>query len=531
MKIRRSVGRKGPVDSFSHTASSRNGLNMEAMKAFFGKDSPENSKMWGEDPEIQITTNAVRTLTKIGDSNSHRNFIKIPLGVDEDNILVIPMIDRGSIAPGKLDEGKFETPMIYNVTTKSASAADNIKPFGKPTLIDHTQSQDRKKTYLFNHGSTRVKVYDEKGSQVEDFDFSKFDKGFSGISALKFTPGGDYAVLRKKTNDKSTGILAKLDKKTREPLWTKELGDSYTGTMDVDDEGNVAVSAGILKEDKPRVHVFDKDGNKKQEIRFKRGAAEVKFAEKGKLLISRQYGDMKWDLQAIDINKEQPSGLMSLFKDESLWRLKGRFSHLQLSDDGKALYAVDPKFSSEQKNILHKINTKSGEIEWSKSSDNEFIDMRLVDDKIYLLSAYHYKAPRTPPPGCPAVGDWVNVSVYNSHGTKTWGDHHNGRMDKNRKGRSNCITPKGEMVFGAPDGEICHVRPLKKRHESCESVLDDLKKTRAGVFAKTILDKASRKNNKNNQVLDRERYVEIGGVKLDKRSWRLGHRIGEKQND
>jgi len=163
------------------------------------------------------------------------------------------------------------------------------------------------------------------------------------------------------------------------------------------------------------------------------------------------------------------------------------------SVDKESLFAVDSKQNSPAGYSLVKINTETGRIEWKRERYTEkFIDYRVVNNEINLLTANKDQ-------------NSVTMTKLDSQGNILWEDTLPMKAGENNIGTMNCISDRGDFIFGCDDGNLYCLHP-KMEGETKETIREKI--------AEKSDEHPDANNKEEEKITIQDDSVVIGGVKL-----------------
>ncbi|MCD4782367.1 MAG: PQQ-like beta-propeller repeat protein [Candidatus Eremiobacteraeota bacterium] len=474
-----------PEDKFEPSSGKMKNLTSDIAKALMDKSqqTSEISKIRsGISLSPVVFAKSAGWKALISGRDGTNCLIKIPMSEDSDNMLVLPFKNHA-----RQDYG---APVLINFN-KGIKAFPDVTPFGDKQGFMFAKSPDKKITYLYNSNSAKIEVFDESLNKTNTIDFSSIPHHHK-IRDFISTDKANYAFVSSKHFTR--GFLVALDPITNKHKWTKEFDKVISERQMIEGpDGNICLAMGYYHNDDPSLHVFTADGDKVGKIPLENRVHEMTFRKDGLLIYNVDgypHGSPKLKAKALKFSGGKSVG------SRDKWGVKEDYRSFQFSNDEKSLFAVAPKKNSNAGYSLVKINTDTGKVEWKRDKYTElFIDYKVVNDEIYLLTSDEDKRN-------------VVMTKLDSNGNTIWEDSVPSEIGEYNIGKNNCISSKGDFIFGCNDGNLYCLHP-KKEGETEQTIQKAI-----SVKNEVIQDT---KNAKKEEIRVQDDFVVIGGIKLERK--------------
>jgi outer membrane protein assembly factor BamB len=434
-----------------------------------------------------ITGNSAGWKAQVLGAGGTNCYAKVP--IDDSSVLVIPLQNHGG--------GAFGKPVVAS-TDKGIIAFPDVHPFGSSQGLGLAKSAGGERIYLFNQSESTIKIYNRELKEEATIDFSSLDPGYGAVKNLTSTPEADYAFLKPRTLDMDGGYLVALDPVTHAPKWTKKFDSLFSDGIYVGPSGTVflPITEDIGKPSGSVVHAYAPDGKELGTMRMADRVGDAAFLPDGTVVVNQGRKGVK---------ALAPARVGTLTVEK--WALKDKnYCNFQSTSDGSALYAVDPCDGFYRSHILVKLDSRTGAVLWERKAFGEhFIDMRLVNGDLCLITSSEDR-------------QTTHLRKLDSEGNIIWEDSlKTGEIDEYTEGMRECITPRGDFIFGGrQDGNLWFIHP-RKQGETEESIQERLDRP------KEILDELRESGPETGQdkltleIADDGDYLVVDGVKLHKR--------------
>lgn len=419
-------------------------------------------------------------------------YVKVPLENDQ-GVLVIPLQNHSGGSFGKAVVAHGE---------KGITTLPDILPFGSSQSLCLSKSPDGKTIYMTDWTYPTIKVYDEQLKQTATIDLASLDKDFNKLMKLKNGGNADYVYMRPDDFSSGKGFFAALDTATHDLKWSKKFNASFTDGIFEDKDGNVylLLEEKEGKEKKHVIHMYSPDGKEKGNIGIEGDPSQIVFHDDGTMIVNLGRNGIK----ALTPSQKDSGSFSEKWKTKDM-----NLSNLQISKDGKSLYAVDLCDGFYRSHILVKIDLNTGNVDWvDKHFGEHFIDYRLINDDIYIVSSSEDRQK-------------TNLKILDPSKKILWQDTVNsGEIDEYDEGQRNVVTPKGEFVFGERKGGNLYFLHPKKPGENEESIMLGLfdPEKEAESLKNVLLGDDDENPQAEKQVIDNEsNFIIIGGVRVEKK--------------
>lgn len=506
-----------PRDQFQLSSGEVRLLDRNTVNKFF-EEAGKIGKSKDSDTDIllpSVVSTAIPVISgneagwsvKLMEQGKAGAFMKIPIN-NGNRFMIVPLENKMG--------GKHVMPAIID-PEKGIIDSPDFQAFKDAGFLSFSKSPDGNDTYIYNSQSTRIDKYDKDMNQTGSIVLTTFDS--SNYNVRTFTAGKNenYVFARKK--DSNAGILIALDPKSGNPLWSKDYNNFFIQEIKEGPDGNIYVMMTGFYDAKASIDVYSPRGeliNKYEGLKqpegktLKKGKklknpSNLTFTPDGNIVIT--------DERAIRyIKTRTKTGAIEKRKNpDEMWKIEGEFRNLQVSDDGKHIFAVDIESDFSRSHNLMKINLETGKIEWQRKKKNEFFaDYKIMGDNIALLTSdrNHQSA---------------KMTMLDMKGKETWQGSHPCVMDESDIGKIGAITDKGDFMIGDKDqGTFTILHPVKpgETKESIEksllegnSIRTDLHDEKERVKSENLKKAES---NDEPKVELHETFVVIGGIKLKK---------------
>jgi len=495
-KTRKGKGHKvdnGPKDKFTHV-SGNDKISPEAIDKFWkeAKNAKEAIKLHSRfRPTPLVNDNTAGWQTSLVGQGGTNCFMKVPLE-DDRKTLVIPLQNCGG--------GNYGKTVVVD-SEKGVVDMPDVKPFGDAQGLRYEKSADGRKTYIFNWNSTKIEEFDGNLKKTNTIDLLSIDKDLEKIQKFAPASSGHYVFVSKKNF--GSGVFMALDPKTGKARWSKDFESTFVNDVKEGPDGNIYLVMGGFRETKSSIQVFSPGGKKLKEFTGTDDPGHLTFMDDGTVLVADDRSLKRLDLKIKGSGKKK--------RGKELWSVKGDFRNIQVSPDGKSVYAADTKSGFHRSHGLAKVDAKTGNVEWNREKYGEsFIDCRVIGDNIHLVTSTEDRKT-------------TKMTILNPDGKEIWEGSTKTVVDEYEIGMKNVVRPDGSFVFGGrEDGSLYCMHP-KKDGETAAAIKDGLsideqimKKAK-----ETIADQDGPEGRKNSEpapvVEDHESFIVVGGVRLDKK--------------
>ncbi|MCD4784746.1 MAG: PQQ-binding-like beta-propeller repeat protein [Candidatus Eremiobacteraeota bacterium] len=433
-------------------------------------------------------------LTREGRTNC---FVKIPMPDDSNKMLVIPLQNHAGQDYGKPALVDFD---------KGVVGIPDVKAFGDAQGFKFAKSPDKKTTYIYNFNSTRFDVYDEKLKKTDQVDLSGIDSSFGKMRDFVCTDSANYVFVSDKDFD--NGYLIALDPGTNKMKWKQKFDSVMENEIARSPDGNIYVAMGSLDDGKGVIQVFSPDGKKLKKFKGLEDPRNMVFGNDGSVYINDHR-----NIRCLDLQKKGKLSSKGKLPKE-IWGEKGDFERFELSENGKSLIAIDEKSGFYRSHGMVKFDSQTGKVLWKRDrfGDN-YIDHKIVNGEIYLLTA--------PEKGTNITQRSVRMTKLDMDGKVTWEGTLPTGIDEYEIGKRNAVTKNGNFVFGGWDGNLHCLHP-RKEGESEKTIEEALLIGSKENLEFRDADESSGKTDtdgKTDPTIElHEKYVDIGGVRLERKS-------------